>query len=178
MQTAGSQQYLVLTQNAATAVSDHYTHNLDRETYENEHLAFELAHDLTQVDYFGFSQRRFLGFRNRFEFEKKRLIVGNKQSYSIIGYDHRKHVYELLRHTVQDPANQEIRYIDFLEDSQPQYLLILTSNKETKKTSLQIMQIKKDQQVRDESNSVYAAIETDTHKLTNMIKDSFKQGNF
>lgn len=40
------------------------------------------------------------------------------------------------------------------------------------------MQIKKDQQVRDESNSVYAAIETDTHKLTNMIKDSFKQGNF
>lgn len=47
MQTAGSQQYLVQTQNAATAVSDHYTHELDRETYENEHLAFELAHDLT-----------------------------------------------------------------------------------------------------------------------------------
>ena len=172
MQNVGSFKYLVQTQHAAA------DQDFDRNAYENEHLAFELRHDLNSVDYFGFSQRRFIGFRNRFEFEKKRLIVGNKKAYSIVGYDHRKHVYELLRQEVADKENEEIRYIDFLEDSQPQYVLILTSNKQTRKTSLQIMQVKKDQQVRDESNAVYAAIETDNHKLTNMIKENFNQGNF
>ena len=57
----------------------------------------------------------------------------------MVGYDHRKHVFELLRHEVADKENEEIRYIDFLEDSQPQYLLVLTADKRTQKTSLQIM---------------------------------------
>ena len=38
--------------------------------------------------------------------------------------------------------------------------------------------IKKDDQVRDESQQVYSVIETDTHQLTNMIKENWKQGNF
>lgn len=124
---------------------------LDREMYEKEHLAFELRHDLSSIEFLGFAQRRFIGFRNRFEFEKKRFIVANRHYYSVIGYDHRKHVFELLRGEVADKTNEEIRFIDFLEDSQPQYLLILTACKATKKTSLQIMHIKKDSQVRTKS---------------------------
>ena len=40
------------------------------------------------------------------------------------------------------------------------------------------MQIKKDEQVRDENQQIYAAIETDTQTLTNMIKDTWKEGKF
>ena len=40
------------------------------------------------------------------------------------------------------------------------------------------MQIKKDEQVRDENQQIYAAIETDTQRLTNMIKDTWQQGKF
>ena len=82
-------------------------------------MAFELKHDFDRIDFFSFAQRRIVGFRNRYEFEKKRLVVGNKHEYSVVSYDHRKHVFELLRKKVADPENQEIKYIDFLEDSQP-----------------------------------------------------------
>ncbi len=44
-----------------------------------------------------FSQRRFLGFRNRFEFDKKRVVFGAKKEFVVIGYDYEKRVYELLR---------------------------------------------------------------------------------
>ena len=84
----------------------------------------------------------------------------------MLGYDHRKHVYELVRFSVADPQNEEIRYVNFLEDSQPQYLIVITVNRQTRKTSLQIMQVKKDDIVREESEQIYQAIETDNHKLT------------
>lgn len=40
------------------------------------------------------------------------------------------------------------------------------------------MQVKKDEIVREESEHIYKAIETDNSQLTRMIKDSFKKGNF
>lgn len=70
-----------------------------------EHLAFELKHDFHRIDFFGFSQRRFVGFRNRYEFEKKRLVIANPHEFSVVGYDHRKHVFELLREKVDDPES-------------------------------------------------------------------------
>lgn len=140
-------------------------------------MAFELKHDFGRIDFFGFAQRRFVGFRNRYEFEKKRLAVSNLHEYSIVGYDHRKHVFELLRQEVEDRESQEIRFMSFLEDSQPQYLLLLVADKKTQKTLMLIKQIKKDEQVRDESQQVYSAIETDNHQLTDMIKENWKQGN-
>lgn len=45
--------------------------------------------------------------------------MANKHSYSVVGYDHRRNVYELLRGEVADLVNEEIKFIDFLEDSQP-----------------------------------------------------------
>ena len=169
-----SSQFKYIVQAQALANDEDF----DRDVYETEHLAFELKLQFEEVSYLGFSQRRFIGFRNRYEFEKKRLIVASKKQYSVVGYDHRKHVYELLRSEVENEQNEEIRFIDFLEDSQPQYLLILTANKQTRKTSLQIMHIKKDEQVRTESNQVYDAIETDNLKLRSIITENVRQGNF
>lgn len=146
--------------------------------FEKEHLAFEMKHDFAELKFLGFSQRRFIGFRNRYEFEKKRILVGNRSEFSVIGYDHRKHVFELLRHQVEDPDNEEIVFIDFLEDSQPVYVMVLSVNTLSKATSMRILQIKKEDRVRDESQQVYDAIETDTLRLTALIKDSVREGDF
>jgi len=111
MQQQGAFQYLVQAQPAPLE------EDCVREVYVAEHLAFELKHDLDSLMCLSFAQRRFIGFRNRYEFEKKRLVVANKHEFSVVGYDHRKHVYELLRQGVGDKANEEIRFVDFLEDS-------------------------------------------------------------
>ena len=142
-----------------------------QQKYEAEHLSFEMKHELTDIQHLAFSQRRYIGFRGRQEFEKKRIVIGNGESYSVIGYDHRKHVYELLRQSVSDPENQEIRFVSFLEDSQPYYLLILVYDKIQEKTNLQIMEIKKNQKVRDEILSVYEKIEQDSTKIKKIIQD-------
>ena len=105
-------------------------------------------------------------------------MISNRHEYSVVGYDHRKHVFELLRQQVTDSDNHEIKFIDFMEDSQPQYLLLLISDRQTQKTMMQIKQIKKDEQVICESQQVYSVIETDTHRLTEQIKDNWKRGNF
>lgn len=59
-----------------------------------------MKHELNDLNTLCFSQRRYVGFRNKYEFEKKRIMVANDTTYSIIGYDHRKHVFELLRQQV------------------------------------------------------------------------------
>ena len=146
--------------------------------FEQEHLAFQMKHELRDINTLSFSQRRYIGFRNRYEFEKKRILVANEHTYSVVGYDHRKHVFELLRQQVTDTTNQSIRFIDFLEDNQPSYLLMLVYDKITKKTSLMIMQFKKTEIVRDESQGIYEQIETDNRKIGNMIKEGVRQGKF
>ena len=44
-----------------------------------------------------FSQRRFLGFRNRFEFDKKRILICSDNKLSIVAYDQLERPYELYR---------------------------------------------------------------------------------
>ena len=58
--------------------------------------------------------------------------MANKTWFSVIGYDHRTHVFELLRKEVDDPLNQEIKFISFLEDSQPYYIIMLVEDISTK----------------------------------------------
>ena len=94
----------------------------------------------------------------------------------MVGYDHRKSVYELLRYTVEDPESEEIRFIDFLEDSQPSYILMIVYNSLTKKASLSIMQIRKESQVRDESHEIYEKIEPDNRLISNMVKEEVRLG--
>lgn len=35
-----------------------------------------------------FSQRRVIGFRQRFEFEKRRLLLPHERGFLILGYEH------------------------------------------------------------------------------------------
>jgi hypothetical protein len=38
-----------------------------------------------------------MGFRNRYEFDKKRLVFSSKKDFVVVGYDYEKKAYELLR---------------------------------------------------------------------------------
>ena len=67
-------------------------------------MAFELKQDY-DIKYLAFSQRKYLGFRGRYEFDKKRILAAGKDQFSIFGYDHRKNVYELLRYKLDDSEN-------------------------------------------------------------------------
>ena len=144
--------------------------------FEQEHLAFSVRHELKEINTVSFSQRRYIGFRNRYEFEKKRILFSNRQTFSVVGYDHRKHVHELTRKSLEEDSDQEIRFIDFIEDSQPSYLLMLVYDQSTKKTSLQILQFKKTDAVRNEEQGIYEQIETDNRKIGEMIKEGVKKG--
>ena len=88
-----------------------------------------------------FSQRKFLGFRNRFEFDKKRVIISSKREFVVIGYDYEKRVYELLRSFVS--FDEEIKYISFLEDHIPSFIFLITYNKREEKSYIKIYKIKK-----------------------------------
>jgi hypothetical protein len=43
-----------------------------------------------------FSQRRYLGFRNRYEFDKKRIVLSSRKEFAVVGFDHDKKVFELI----------------------------------------------------------------------------------
>ena len=48
-------------------------------------------------------------------------MLANESEYSVVGYEnHSKEVFELLREKSQD-----LRFVNFLEDCQPLYLLVL-----------------------------------------------------
>ena len=39
------------------------------------------------MTHLGFSQRRKIGFRNKYEFDKKRVLVADQRKIKVIGYD-------------------------------------------------------------------------------------------
>ena len=82
-----------------------------------------------------------MGFRNRYEFYKKRIVYASKRDFVVIGYDHDKKVYELLRDFVT--FEEEIKFISFLEDHMPAFLFIITLNKKENITYFKILKLKK-----------------------------------
>lgn len=41
----------------------------------------------SKIKFVSFSQRRFIGFRKRYEFDKKRLLLASNDELTIVGYD-------------------------------------------------------------------------------------------
>lgn len=59
-------------------------------------LVFEIKTGFP-ISHVSFSQRRYIGFRNRFEFDKKRLLVASQNEISIVGYDQLERPYQLYK---------------------------------------------------------------------------------
>lgn len=55
------------------------------------------------------------------------MVLSSKRDFVVIGYDHEKRVYELLKSFVS--FDEEIRFLSFLEDHTPSFLFIITYNK-------------------------------------------------
>jgi WD40 repeat protein len=103
-------------------------------------IAFDLNYHFP-IKFLSFSQRKFLGFRNRYEFDKKRVVFSSKRDFVVVGYDYEKKVYELLRSFVN--PEEEIRFISFIEDHVPSFLLVITYNNRDLLTNFKILKLKK-----------------------------------
>ena len=84
------------------------------------------------------SQRRYHGFRNHVEFDKKRILLSSTNQFSIHGYENYMSdvSYELLHHQLS--SDEEIKYIDFIEDIVPKYLFMIVNNTVKKESYLYI----------------------------------------
>lgn len=148
-------------------------------TQKNEppSVEFELNYNFP-INYISFSQRRFLGFRNRYEFDKKRLVFGSDHEFSVVGYDHEKRVYELFH----QKQTERIRFVSLLEDNTPNFLFLITENSEDQQTSFKILKLKKNEKYEDpnltSSPQSGQRIEQTKDQIQKKILTGFKEGNF
>ena len=83
----------------------------------------------TECKFLSFSQRRFLGFRNRAEYDRKRLLVASNEHFMIMGYDHDEIPFEILRGSV--PEGERIVFVSFLEEHNPNFVILISNTTET-----------------------------------------------
>ena len=90
-----------------------------------------------------FSQRRFRGFRESLQFDKKRILVAGKNSYSVHEFDSVKR--ELSTKLVEERLNAgfELVYADFLEDMVPKYVMLVINDTKARKSYLPVKTIMK-----------------------------------
>ncbi|CDW75572.1 UNKNOWN [Stylonychia lemnae] len=126
------------------------------------------------IKYLSFSQRKHLGFRNRFEFDKKRLIIGSKREFSVVGYDHNKNVYELYKQCVS--YDEEIRHIQFIEDHVPSFVFLITFNKLEQKSYFKILKLRKNKDFQKDQAG--RKIEETKMQIQLDLIQKYKMGDF
>ena len=99
------------------------------------------------VLFISFSQRKFLGFRNRFEFDRKRVLIASKSSFSIISYDMNDQPHELMNMAMDE--EEEIQLITFLDDENPANILLMTYDYSPQRTISRILKVKHETQQED-----------------------------
>ncbi|CDW84104.1 UNKNOWN [Stylonychia lemnae] len=92
------------------------------------------------VLFISFSQRKFLGFRNKFEFDRKRVLIGSKSAFAIIAYDLNDEPHELMSMEIDE--EEEIQMIHFLDDENPSNVLLITYDFSQQKTISRVLNIK------------------------------------
>jgi len=55
-----------------------------------------------KVGFLSFSQRRFLGFRNRYEFDKRRILAASLHDMTVLGLDINDSPYLLYKGSLLD----------------------------------------------------------------------------
>ena len=58
--------------------------------------AFSLSIGDQPVKFLSFAQRKFVGFRNQYEYDRKRLLIATDTQFCIIGYDINEQPEELI----------------------------------------------------------------------------------
>jgi len=93
--------------------------------------------------FMSFSQRRFIGFRKRFEFDKRRILICDGVNIAVLGYDHINECpFELIcERVVDNEDNEKIVFASFIEDISPENILIVIENKSEQATYFKIAKI-------------------------------------
>lgn len=69
-------------------------------------------------------------------------MIASEQAFCIIGYDIDEKPQELINTSVSD--REIIKYIGFIDDEKPQYVLLITKHKLKSKVIVRMLKIKKE----------------------------------
>lgn len=83
-----------------------------------------------------------MGFRNQYEFDRKRLLIASDTAFCIIGYDIDEKPQELINTSVSD--NETIQHIGFIDDEKPQFVLLVTKHMIKPKIIVRMLKIRKE----------------------------------
>ncbi|CDW71649.1 UNKNOWN [Stylonychia lemnae] len=104
--------------------------------------AFSISIGETPIKFLSFSQRKFIGFRNQYEFDRKRLLIASTSGFCIVGYDIDEKPQVLINTSVSE--NEQIEYIGFIDDEKPQNVLLITKHLIRNKMIIRMLKIKKE----------------------------------
>ncbi|CDW85950.1 UNKNOWN [Stylonychia lemnae] len=149
--------------------------------------------DVKNVSY---SQRRYLGFRNRFEFDKKRLLLASEKQIVIVGYNQIEQPYELFRgpilefqQDIQDessPTEQvgkydgfEIKLVKFMEDHISNFILVVAQDASNKKIEFKILKISKNKEGLSSAIEEYLNQEKSNKDfIADHVTEQINKGNY
>jgi hypothetical protein len=81
-----------------------------------------------------------MGFRNKFEYERKRVLIASKTAFAIIAYDLNDEPHELISMMLEE--DEEIKLITFLDDENPSNVLMITYDYAEQSTISRVLNIK------------------------------------
>jgi hypothetical protein len=104
-------------------------------------IVFMATLDLTPK-FLSFSQKRYVGFRKQFEFKNRRILVANETQIKIIGYSVNEGdlPFEIINYSVPEG---KITYASFLEDINPNKLLIVTYDPALNRSIIHLIKLSK-----------------------------------
>ena len=79
--------------------------------------SFRVSLENEPIKFLSFSQRKFMGFRFKYKFDRKRVLMASDKTFCIVGYDTDDQYEELIKTGVSD--KETIKYSGFLEDERP-----------------------------------------------------------
>ena len=104
--------------------------------------SFRISVGNAPVKFLSFSQRKYVGFRNQYEYDRKRLLIASDSAFCIIGYDIDENPQELINTQVSE--EEEIKHVSFIDDERPQFVILITKNKRKPQMINRLLKIKKE----------------------------------
>ena len=106
--------------------------------------AFSVSIGDIPVKFLSFSQRKYIGYRNQYQYDRKRLLIASESAFCIIAYDIDENPTELINTSVSE--NEVIKHIGFIDDERPQFVLLVTKSKSKPKMIIRLLNIKKEKE--------------------------------
>ena len=89
----------------------------------------------------GFSQRKEIGYRNKTEFDQKRIMIASDTKVSLLGYtkDSNNH-FEIATYKLRC-KDSLITFATFVDDFNPMLIFLVTYSRKKNKSSFKLVQL-------------------------------------